>query len=662
VFSKTVDLVLHFFDKNEDENHSKREQFRLNLGTSISHISQRIFSSELEILDWIKSYNEWETVAEKADCREIVAEQIAKLRDEKNIRKSIISLMQFTAMFLYFTFDKNKKNNQKNFYFFCIDGIETYIKLGNDCAFFGCADVRNIIGAIYASVQQMRKSESFLKQLSNNEDDFESWFKIIITLRDTTVQYLPIEMLNAQSTLIEDQSIDVTNWYHINDVMDKKIKAFTDLFKSRTREKDILAMLITDNRSNNKLLGTPLIDELELMHNFNKRDIIESLSYAVREIKATKSKKMDSARFVQLWKELEESKYLLRTAVIAIIFDKFKGLPISKNTDKSYYQELYFNHLPSDHTAKTYSRKILLFLLSKNEYVGFKDLIKAVFIDERELVAWKNPDEESSKAVINNFARTIFVMSNKDILRHHWSPLVELNIGYQNEAYNISESTMINLLADKLTTSFNSNSIEDNKLKITATGRFVADFNPSYEFFACNINHHSTVHYLPLVLLNDLDEIKKIMKHVFISSVQLIRETIEQEYKVFDNFSDLYANKAYTYPSFDSEKTNLLSYPYRIIENNINYLNSYIKFLRQDEKRKVKLFTDCARTSIEAVVEEYRKEYLGFIKALNSGDGGEIRREGHVILNLGADVANDNKPHLKDRHYHPYGYGSHTAT
>jgi len=241
MFRKIVDLITTVFDNNDLETQQRRRTLKSNLRNEVEKLDQYEFLQEIELLKWIDSYHYvWETKNHKDECKRFVADEIHKLRNEERFLRGIIKLLQFTTIFLYFTFDRVGKdgeilqNSQRHFHFFCFDGIETYIALDNKTIFIGNDDVKSITLAIYAFEQQMSSPNSFFSSL-NSDYSFSNWFKIIVTLRDTTERYLPTELLSENNTLQREISVNVTNWYRIDDITIKRLPAKAGRFDRRLK-------------------------------------------------------------------------------------------------------------------------------------------------------------------------------------------------------------------------------------------------------------------------------------------------------------------------------------------------------------------------------------------------------------------------------------------
>jgi len=635
IFCKIVDVINDFFDERNGFGDSAKQLFSSNMNIYVSKLSERIFSQEINILNWINTYDYWQNERDKEDFKLSIADEVGKLRNCDDIQESIIKLLQFMLIFFWLTFEGNRK---KDYLFICFDGLEAYIGIENKTILLGSDDVKNIMGAIHSFVGQMEQSDSFLERFGVN---FNNYFKILITLRDTTAKYLPKSLLSEQSTLIRKMTVDVTHWYHTNAVMDRKLATFEEM----TLKHHILHTLISDE-SNETTLGNPLIGKLEKMFNYNKRDIIESVSYVVRKIR---EHGISCSQFIEIWQN-QNGRFLLREAAIAISFRRLKEITFSKDAghNRSYLDDLFFDDLCDDDIAKTYIQKILYFLVQTNGFVSIKELIKAIFIDPREFGIWKTPDNEVSKTSKIKFARVLLAMSNRYLLSHNFSPLIELNFEMQDKFHVDSDDELIGLLADYLCKLIANDSV-DKKIKITPAGCFMAEYFSDYEFFACKIIEIDK--YTPLVFCRTAKEITENLSQAYAYSVCLMRETIKHQHRTFgDDYRRIFRNKAHTYSKGEGEI--VYTYPHKIIQAAVDYFGNYLGFLRSGSP----LVHALQLEEIKNVVGEYLKRYSALKSSLEKGESDEIWIENGAALNFSADAGNGTKPHLKDKNNLPYGF------
>jgi len=652
VFYQIVEFVSKLIDNDDDENIIKRSNFSKNYTVFCSDFNDYVSSTQKEILEWIGLFCKESSEKNKNELKKLAIFNIHKLRSEDDIYISISNLLELTVMALYCTFSVNDNDENKEYYFLCFDGIEHFININSKSYPLYCVDVEEIVRSIYQFSQNITNEISVL---SKSNIDFNNWFKIIITLRDTTERYLPREIYNLQN--FNPSSVDVTQWYRFNDIFKKKLLYFRDTIKVKDKLLSLIDIIISDKAGIQP--GNSIIEMLEKMYNSDKRNLITSLIEAL-EVIYTKRTGVNPVGFIQLWDEKEGSRYLFRQAIIRLILNKIRDIRISEDYNQGLLYEMYFlNTKDHNHIANKYARKIILFLMSqlydgtkiKNEYVSFKSLVNGVFTEQQQ-GAWKQGEKnETTRA----FARVLFLMGNYKLLNSYWQQLVVIKFNGVTTDETFDERNLEKKLIECYKNSYNE---EDFGVKITYSGCFLADIQPDFEFFACRIKNK---HYseFPLILSDDTNYICSVIKYVYIDCVKCIRSIVESEHISFTKFSDMYRKEGCLYVSdYRVENKQKQTHPYRIIESHINYLNEYKHCINLDKGRKNKIFTRIDTEKIISTVNEYLGYYRNLITQLREGYGGEkdIREiDGeNIFYNLAAD--DDGSPHLKDRHGIPYGF------
>ena len=656
VFCKIVDIVTDFLDKNKKETTFKRINFEKNY-KMFTEKNNRVKKKQKDVLKWIGNFCNTNNEEDISDLKEIVTEQIHGVRSNE-INKSITYLLELTLMVIYCTFDLTK--SKKDYYFLCLDGIEHFITPHKDPYCLYCEDIVEIMRSIGDFTRQIIAKNTIF---DNAPDSFNQRFKIVVTLRDTTKRYLPLEWSNINN--ISDVSIDVTQWYRFNDILSKKFIFFKESIKYDNDEiKKLIEVIIEDSKAHQA--GNSLVEMLEMMYNFDKRNLSKSLFSLFDDNGIQKNFREITPRdFVDFWNRGDDIKffrYLCRRAIIRLMFNKVRTIKIDGASESGILDELFFRvRTPSD-VATKYARKILLFLMAKqynnkkisDTYIPFTDLIKGVFSAKQQKNNWDTACQQGvGNNVTNDFARVLFFMSHYSLLNSFWQQLVVLKY---NDNINRTEifldpdanpNICISKIEEMLIDCYKSND-NGRGIKLTYTGVFLAYIQPEFSFFACRNEEDG----LPLILRNNAIEICKTITNVYVDCVKCIRSIIEKDYMIFDNYFDMEKTPRVLYVN---EKNMKLTHPHRIISSHIFYLNEYKNFIEKENKR---VFCDKSKVMMINHIDEYLSYYKILRKQLIDGHGGEaikkIINNEEVYFNLAADK--DGAPHLKDKYGNSYGY------
>jgi hypothetical protein len=180
----------------------------------------------------------------------------------------------------------------------------------------------------------------------------------------------------------------------------------------------------------------------------------------------------------------------------------------------------------------------------------------------------------------------------------------------------------IDALSQKMWDEYLSESPETDKygVKITEAGQFFIYIQCDFEYFACRYAKSNT----PLLLLRDVNAIKKTIECVFDRAKECIDHVIWKEYLFTNaNFRAL-DNRNYHYCWNNKE----LPLPYRIIKNHRNYLFQYRKIIRQEDKIYLSKKEDDELVAfIDTHTEKYRKIFTQLTENTYtvSGISGEVR-------------------------------------
>jgi hypothetical protein len=581
---------------------------------------------------------------------------------EKDFHRSIAALLEITVLVLFCASEGNKTAKEgSEYYFLCFDGIEHYLHLHSKKYPLFCQDVENIILSIWQfSSNITAKNTVFGKHKVN----FNNWFKIVLTVRDTTNRYMPREIMSTHINHIP--SVDVTQWYRFSDIFEEKLQFFSNI---KTKDKLLPLLNIITKDTAGKEPGNSIIEMLEKMYNSDKRNLINSLFDVLNELATNKkTTNLTPSEIISVWNEKEHSRYLCRQAILRLVLNKVRDIRIKKDieSDQGLLYELYFlNTKNHNHIANKYARKILLFLMNrlydgikiKDEYISYEEIIKGVFT-KRQQQNWVGGE---SNEVTKEFAKVLYLMGNYKLIDSFWQQLIVIKYNGATIDKNFDESNFEKKLIECYNTPGTTNSFG---VKITYSGCFLAEIQPSFEFFACRNSIGGKPVSIPLILSKDYNYISDVLERVFADAVQCIRAIINDENKSFDSFAGKYEVAGHFYSS-NYENGKRLSHPYRIISSHLNYLDAYRNFVLLDlesasntPKRKTVLFAPGDAERIIGLIEWYIGYYRNLIRQLRDGDGGardEKELDGKkLFFNLAAD--NEGRPCLKDSFGVPYGY------
>ncbi len=508
---------------------------------------------------------------------------------------------------LRFCLDSNKFN------LISFDGIEYLI---NRTHYIYDSDINDIILAFEKAKQS---AENLFKECNLK---FADKFKIVLSIRNTTLSYCNKRV--QENIRDSATSVDVTDWYRIEDIYEAKVNYFTKhnfiCESDLNKISDIVNVIIKDSKKG-KERASGAMDMLERMYNFDKRSLQSNLLTAVSQIVLNSDGGILKDKFIELYNNKgpmvyntdaigRRFRYLCRRAIIRILLNH-----IEIESRDTFFDGIYFSEYGNECKQSSYMRKLLIFLIHNqvvdnkitDNYVPFDKVINAI--------ARPSSNSNIESSTIEQIAILIYRLSDFRLHDSAWQQLISLKFNYGDKSIFSDEKRFVSevkkLFYEKKLAK------DEFGIKLNYAGAFLAYIQSDFEFFACRCKGFQT----PLIFTNDVNYIKSLLEAVYSKSVACIKMVIDDEKTMFGDYRGMYtSNKKYLYKDTASHGR-LLSHPKRIINNHITYLEHYRCFVKEvegvfnsDDDKSIIL------EKIEEIIEKYITNYNDLVDGYGTGD------------------------------------------
>lgn len=505
--------------------------------------------------------------------------------------------------------------NPTKFNLISFDGIEYLI---NRTHHIYDADINDIILSFY---NMKRAATDFFQECKLN---FADNFKIVLAIRNTTIEYC--NEREQEDIRDSKMSADVTDWYRLEDIYEKRIKYFTE--KNYICEgdfekiKDIVDIVIKDVQKGQKR-ARGAMDMLERMYNFDKRSLQSNLLSAVSQIVLGSEGGILKEKFIEFYNDKGTMpynsndqgyrfRYLCRRAIIRILLNR-----IDLESRGTFFDGIYFNEEGEESLPSSFMRKLLIFLMHnqvvdnkiKDNYVSLASVIDAVTRTKTNT----NIQEKTLKQI----ARLIYKLSDYKLHDSAWQQLISIKCSYSDKQFLSDEKQFVAKIKDLYDN--NNLSDEDFGIKLNYAGVFLAYIQSDFEFFACRCQNSR----VPLIFSNDTKYIISLLGEVYLKAVNCIKMVIDNEKDIFGDYKKMYLSETkYLYKDIAYDPNGrLISHPKRIINNHIMYLVHYRCFVKGvndlfslDEKNLLV-------TKIDEYINKYKKIFNDLVDGYGSPDG-----------------------------------------
>lgn len=509
------------------------------------------------------------------------------------------------------------------------DNIEHYIKSSNRIY---DKDIKTITDSVLDFAKE--EDKYYIKK---GLCSFASYFKIIMVVRDTTDKMFSQDVHSYFTE--KDRSIDITDWYPIEQIYNSKIQHFipeantiTGSLKndSPLPSTQFIDLMITDCEQS---IGNNILNVISFMYNHNYRRstrILTRISGILDQKDEDQSRNTISLNYNQYhelwnWQPKSTAKNLCRQAVIRLIYNEIE--------QKSFFNRIHDDLATQKDIQNTYAAHILIWLsniqsLHNEDYISFYELAKVflcpVGVTDEPFASNENgktlnkPDVDKLSEVLialdeHRFSNTDNIKNNElDYSGNCWCQLIVIKF---NETTSSGTMT-VDALSQKICEAYKNKdkNSKDYGIKITEAGRFFAKSLQDFEYFACRYASSNS----PLIFMLDAEQIKSTIKTVFYKAKDYIDNTILLERALFHKQYEVAYDIMY-HLKFYSKSNNLefRSLPYRIIQQHTYYLNMYKKYIEDDDlHNKINLFTDNDRTEISEYIDKYLNKYKAIVGKL----------------------------------------------
>lgn len=456
---------------------------------------------------------------------------------------------------------------------------------------------------------------------------FADHCKIVLAIRNATLDYCD----KREQEDIRDSNIsaDVTDWYRMEDIYEKRIKYFSEnehlFIDDLAKIKDIVDIVINDVRRGKKR-ASGAMDMMERMYNFDKRSLQSNLLSAISQIILSGSEAgILKSKFGEFYykrghllynksKQGYTFRYLWRRALIRILFNQ-----IEYQSEGTFFDGVYFSDEGDECMSSSYLRKMLIFLMHnqvsgnriKDDYVSFTSVFDAIARTKNNAVIEDH--------TIENIAILIYRLSDFRLHDSAWQQLISIKFNLSDNQPLSNEKQFVS----KVIELYKSGSLDDDRLgiRLNYAGAFLAYIQSDFEFFACRCKQFRA----PLIFSNDVEYIISLLEEVHVKAANCMKMVIEDEKTIFGRYSEMYqpdAKYLYKDGAYNTE-FRLLSHPKRIINNHIMYLEHYRYFVEEvngvldpeDKKRIV--------DKISTIIVKYRRDYNDLVDGYGS-EGGDF--------------------------------------
>lgn len=510
-----------------------------------------------------------------------------------------------------------------------IDNIESFIPFDEVHPIQEC-ELQTIMNGVSDSASRIRP---IIQKWKKKYTDYKTFFGFLLVTRDTSVS---LAEYRHYDDYIRESEVDITTWFCLDDVYDKKIAYFREQIGSLEENtyykayRNILADVSPYNWGMYKFICQ--------MYNNNYRriglDVVNTIvNQPESELKYFNSK----WKYSQEHSECHEMKHLCRKFVLRILLDhiqrtKYFDYLLVEKKDATNRNKSALNI-----NGKTsYARKVatILYRISLTEmnrvpdrFVVFPELVNAVL---KPPYSADSPSEEQ----ISDLGAVIYLMNETRNQYTNWAPLLMVKFDIE-QAYN-QENLKRELIRQWRLYESNGGDVttEMHKygVRIKSAGSFFAKMVPDFEYFACRF----APTYPALFVRENFQKNPSKKSYKCLEQIQIVKrnaflcidEVLSRDYNFFDSAglgetgmdnSDRFAplfNRDSLYKWIYTPTVNgtLIPHPWRILNSHIGYLSHYIEYISRLSDSE--LLVEDRNNIIEGVQKEIR-EYKAKLRSIN---------------------------------------------
>lgn len=541
--------------------------------------------------------------------------------DRKQQHKEVVAYVCGILIRLLLCLNRISDDNSKEKKYICvIDNIESFIPFDEVHPIQEC-ELQTIMNGVYDSTNRLKPTIQKWKKKYRN---YKTFFAFLLVTRDTSVS---LAEYSHYDDYIRENEIDISTWFCIDDVYNKKINYFKEQIGSLEENtyykayRNALADVSRYNWGMNEFICQ--------MFNNNYRRIGIDLVKAIAHQPESELEYFNTKwKYCQNHLECHTVKHLCRKFIFRILLDQiqsgtqyFDKLLVEKKDAASRKKSTLDNNDKSSYARKVATILYRVSLAEKNEmpdhFTLFPELVRAVLKPPYEA---DKPSEEE----IRDLASVLYLMNETRNQYTNWAPLILIKFDIE-QAYNqdnlknqlIKQWKLYESNGERITPA-----MQKYGVRIRSAGIFFAKMVPDFEYFACRFAPMYPALFVRENLqknsekrsYNCLDMIQIVRKNAF----QCIDEVINRDNNFFSysysakgtnnskRFSFLYdQNSIYKWIYTPTTTGSLTPHPWRILNHHIGYLRHYMEYV--DGLDQSELCTDDKNNIVKGVQAEIEK-------------------------------------------------------
>lgn len=475
-----------------------------------------------------------------------------------------------------------------------IDNIESFIPFDEVHPIQEC-ELQTIMNGVSDSTSRIRPT---IQKWKEKYTDYKTFFGFLLVTRDTSVS---LAEYRHYDDYIRESEIDITTWFCLDDVYNKKI----DYFREHVGclEENIYYKTYRNILADVSHYNWGMYEFICRMFNNNYRRIgLDVVNTIVNQPEVELEYFNDRWSYSQAHSESHAVKHLCRKFVFRILLDHiqrtsyFDYLLVEKKNAASRRKSILDINDKSSYARKVATILYRVSLTEKNgvpdHFTLFPELVYAVL---KPPYGADNPSEEQ----ISDLAAVLYLMNETRNQNTNWAPLIMIKFDIE-QAYN-KENLKSELIKQWKLYESNGGGItpamQKYGVRIRSAGAFFAKMVPDFEYFACRF-----APTYPALLVREnlrknsvkgsykcLDLIRIVRENAF----QCVDEVLNRDYNFFDstglggtdiNKGDRFAllfNRSSLYKWIYAPTANgtLIPHPWRILNHHIGYLRHYIEYV-----------------------------------------------------------------------------------
>lgn len=404
-----------------------------------------------------------------------------------------------------------------------------------------------------------------LQSCEEFDTNFHEHFQMILFMRNTTSRMgnLPLQLVDFGG-----HELDLSNWFPINRIIDKKIKWYkTNLIEIPNSK--LIDLILGDASFDGKGMRS-LQTKLSMLFNNNKRTLILLLSHAIND---------DNKIYLEKFRKFTEdtkpnhislNKFAGRSIIIRLLLDELQKDHFFRNIfvedDEETYQRLGI------------ARKLLTILYNYSlthhqGYMPIDDLIRE-FRNEgnQSIERFFDANYQGERSVIS---KILYHMNYYNSRKNEWIQFVDIqyNVNNDNMVFYVEDANAL----EKMIEDYHS----EIGIRIMLAGKaYLHYLVQSFEYFACRIDRRKKKEIPPLLTLipeeEELNNCTDVLNLEFFNIIDKVFEDasncIMRMQGISDNDRILYRRTAH---SLQKKHSN------RIIDSHRGYINNFQQCIKK---------------------------------------------------------------------------------